>query len=299
MGEGHNHVHTDVQGQSSWRLGLAFFVNLAFSIVEVVAGLSFNSSAILADAVHNMSDNFSLGLAWGMQRVSKKKRDSQFSYGYKRFSTLAALVNSLILLVGSALVLMHTIPILFHPETSNARGMIFIALLGIAFNGFAMWLLSRGKSLNEKVVTLHQLEDVLSEIGIVIVGVILLFWKIPILDSILSLLIVAFLLYNGLRRFWQVVKVFLQAVPDDIDVQALENKLLTIKGVQKTHDVHIWSLDGENTVVTAHIVVAKKMTLERILKIKCEAKDVLYHAGGHHATIEIETEGESCNLHDC
>ncbi len=196
--EGHHHHHTG-------NIKVAFWLNLTFCILEFAGGLFTNSVAILSDALHDLGDSFSLGLAWYFQKISQRKRDKLFSYGYKRFSLLGALINSMILLIGSVFIVREAIPRILHPETSNAQGMIIFALIGIAVNGAAVLRLKKGSSINERVISLHLIEDVLGWVAVLIAAVVMLFVDVPVLDPLLSLLITGYILYNVVKNLKQII----------------------------------------------------------------------------------------------
>jgi cobalt-zinc-cadmium efflux system protein len=160
----HHHDH-----QTTGDIRVVFFLNLGFTVVEIVGGLWTNSTAIVADAVHDLGDSLSLGLAWFLERYSNKSRDATFTYGYRRFSLLGALVNAIVLVTGSVFVLATAILRIIHPEPVNAAGMLGFAVAGIIVNGLAVLRVKKGKSLNAQVVTWHLLEDVLGWVAVLMV----------------------------------------------------------------------------------------------------------------------------------
>src|SRR5690554_4219615 len=210
---GHNHSHIG-HSHSYKNIGFAFLLNLLFSIIEFVGGIITNSIAIMSDAVHDLGDAVSLGVSWGLEKYSKKSPDKKYTYGYARFSLLAAFINSIVLIIGSAFILYSAIPRLFNPEEVNPSGMIVFAILGIIINGAAVIAVSRGESLNEKTVSWHLLEDVLGWVVVLITSVVLVFVYIPILDAILSILITLYIIYKVFINLRAVFKVFLEAAPD-------------------------------------------------------------------------------------
>lgn len=155
----HNHVHD--HADESQRIGLAFILNFGFTIIEFIGGWLTNSTAIMADAVHDLGDTLSIGLAWFLGKLSNKSADSHFTYGYRRLSLLGALINGTVLLLGSLWILYEAIPRLTDPVMPHAQGMFWLAILGVTVNGFAAYKLRRGKTLNERVLNWHLLEDVL------------------------------------------------------------------------------------------------------------------------------------------
>ncbi len=189
---GHDHIH---HRGGSKNIRTAFFLNVTFTIIEIIGGIMTNSMAILSDAVHDLGDSLSLGMAWYFQGLSSKGRDKSFSYGYGRFSLLGALINVCVLLIGSILILWKTIPRLLAPEAVDTTGMMILAVIGVIFNGLAVYRMRGGKSLNERVVALHLMEDVLGWVAVLIGSIIMHFFDLPIIDPILSLLITGELAY--------------------------------------------------------------------------------------------------------
>ena len=293
MSHNHNHSH---HHHSSKNLKIAFFLNLGFTIFEIIGGLYVNSIAIISDAIHDLGDSFSLGTAWYLDKKSKQEANQKFSFGYTRFSLLGALINCLVLIGGSIYVLKEAIERILTPEPTNAKGMLIFAIIGIIVNGYAAWKLSSGKSLNEKVVSWHLLEDVLGWVAIFIGAMVLMFWDVPFLDPALSLLITMYILWNVIQRLKETLYLFLQGVPTDIHIHEIESKLLAIDNVQSIHHTHIWSLDGEHHVFTTHLKLEVVNDCNEILKIKQFAKDVLQNYSFEHYTIETELNDEDCGL---
>lgn len=140
----------------------AFFLNFAFTLVEIIGGIWTNSVAIVSDALHDFGDSLSLSLSWFLEKYSHKGKDAKYSYGYRRFSLLGALANMVVLIIGSGFVLSAAIPRLIHPQPSDAKGMMSLAIVGMIINGLAVLRVKDGKKLNVQVVTWHLLEDVMS-----------------------------------------------------------------------------------------------------------------------------------------
>jgi cobalt-zinc-cadmium efflux system protein len=282
--------------RSETNIRTAFLLNLLFTLVEVGGGVYTGSLAIVADALHDLGDSFSLGLAWFFERIAQKKRTPLFSYGYRRFSLLAALINALVLIGGSIVILAVAIPRLFSPEIPDAPGMLLLALLGIAVNGLAAYRMRGGGSLNEQVVAWHLIEDVLGWAAVLVASVVLLFWEVPWLDPALSILITLFVLGNVIRNLRRTLVIFLQGVPPSISIEAVEDAIAELTGVCGVHDTHIWSLDGEHNILTAHVVIDAASTPAAVREVKCRVKERAADLGISHATIEIEREGEVCVL---
>ena len=289
------HDHTRSPGATG-DLGLAFVLNLGFTILEIFGGLWTNSVAILSDAVHDLGDSLSLGAAWYLDRYAQRASDNRFSYGYLRFSLLGAGTNVTVLLVGSILVLSEAIPRLFSPEPAHAPGMLVFALFGIVVNGAAALRLRTRHSLNAKVAAWHLIEDVLGWVAVLVVSITLLFVDLPVLDPALSILITAYILYNVLRNLRQTFMLFLQAVPEDVDLGQLGRRLAALDHVRSTHHTHVWSMDGAHHVLTTHIVVDDATTKEDILCLRENVSRLCEEYHFAHTTIEIEWGDDACRM---
>jgi cobalt-zinc-cadmium efflux system protein len=252
--------------------------------------------AILSDSIHDLGDSLSLGLSWWLENYAERSSDQRFSYGYRRFSLLGALISTTVLIGGSLLVLAETIPRLMNPEQTNAAGMAVFALVGIIVNGVAVLCLRRGQTLNTQVVAWHLLEDVLGWVAVFIVGVTLLIRDLPILDPILSILITGYVLYNVARNLRSTLSLFLQAVPEEIELEHFEAQMRSLPKVLSTHHTHVWSLDGQHHVLTAHIVVPDGTSTEEIFQLKCDLRDLSQELSLEHTTFEIEYQNEECGM---
>lgn len=286
----HHHHHHSETGN----IAVAFFLNLAFTIIELIGGILTNSVAILSDALHDFGDCISLGVAWHFQKLSNKERDHRFSYGYKRFSILGAIINCIILIVGAALILREAVPRLFHPEVAHAEGMIGLAILGIIVNGAAVLRLRQGTSINEKVVSLHLLEDVLGWVAVLIGAIVMYFYQWPIIDPILSIGIAFFIIFNAYRSLRYTLEIVMQAIPKDIDLSVLKQEIKQLPAIKDLHDIHIWTLDGQSHVMSIHAVLQQNYTLTDIAPIKQTIREKLADLNVQHVTIEFEAVTEDC-----
>lgn len=295
-----HHLHNHTTDKQTGNIRLAFFLNLFFALIELVGGLYTNSVAILSDAVHDFGDSISLGFAWFLQKKSNKGRDENYSYGYKRFSLLGAIMISVVLLVSSFFIVRESILRIMDPQETNAKGMLIFAFIGIAVNGFAAYRLRSGHSLSEKAVSIHLLEDVLGWVAVLIVSVVMLFIDFPILDPILSIAITIWVFTNIYKNLKNTFKVLMQEVPQDIDVNEMLDKISKMPSVIGVHDFHLWSLDGERNIMTLHVVTANSTTSENTLKIKQEIKELAHSYNVEHVTLEFEDENESddCEFKD-
>ncbi|MCF8223376.1 MAG: cation diffusion facilitator family transporter [Bacteroidales bacterium] len=288
-----------VKQNNTRHISLAFFLNLVFTIIEIAGGLLTNSIAIISDALHDLGDTISLAAAWYLQKVSNRGSDKKYTYGYKRFSLLGAIIISVMLLVGSVFVIRESVSRIFAPDEVNAKGMMLLAVLGIIVNGIAVLRLRKGTTLNEKAVYIHMLEDVLGWIAVLIVSIIMIFVDAPVLDPLLSIGITIWVLFNVYKNLKKTFRILLQEAPRDIDIDKLENELLKTEGILSIHDLHLWSLDGENNILTMHAVLPGDTSDSFQNVIKTKIRSTCEDFGIRHATIEFEAEGEECVFEEC
>jgi len=287
---GHNHIE---QNASSRRIAVVFFLNLFFTIIEFVGGLLTNSTAIMADAVHDFGDTLSIGLAWVLSQLSGKHPTDEFTYGYYRFSLLGALINGLILIVGSLWVLTEALPKLLNPEMPHAEGMFWLAILGVVVNGVAAWKLSAGKTMNERTLNWHLLEDVLGWVSVLIISILLIFFDWPVLDPLLSIVFTLFILLGVFRNIYRTVGIFLQSVPDKKLLGDIRQVISSIQHVNSIHHLHLWTLDGERHVLTAHLDIDELSKVEE-KQLKQHINKLLAVFSLTHTTIELEMPEDIC-----
>ena len=274
---------------------IAFVLNLVFSLIEIVGGLFTNSVAILSDAIHDFGDAFSIGVSYFLERKSKKKPDETYTYGYLRYSVLGAFITTIILTIGSIVVLTGAIFRIIHPVSLHYEGMILLAILGIVINFLAAYKTREGDSLNQKAVNLHMLEDVLNWVVVFIGAIVMKFTDITYIDSIMSIGIALFLLKQALENLKNILNLFLAKVPSNLHVDEIKKELLKIPKVENVHHIHVWSMDGVHHYATMHVVVSGKYDF----KLKNMIKDKLKEMGIMHSTLEMENREEECTESEC
>lgn len=290
MPHDHHHPHR----QSDKNILIAFFLNLAFSVIELIGGTLTGSVAILSDAVHDLGDAVSIGVSYLLEKKSKKGPDEVYTYGYARYSVMGSVFTTLILLVGSILVIIHAVDRLFNPIAINYNGMILLALLGVVINFLAAYFTREGDSLNQKAVNLHMLEDVLGWAAVLVGAVVMRFTDWAFIDPLLSLAVAAFILINATKHLSNSLHLFLEKIPKGISMEEIEKNVLSVAGVQGVHHIHAWSLDGRQNFVTMHVV-----SDENPQEIKLAVKQKLKESGLAHATIELEGSDEFCHEPEC
>ncbi len=291
----HHHDHDHHDDSSLKRIKTAFRLNIAFTLIEIVGGLLTGSLAIVADAVHDLGDSFSLGLALILERKARDKANFQWTYGYKRLSTLSALICAIVLIAGSLSILFTAATRILHPSAPpNSWGMIALALVGTAVNGWAAFGLSRGATQNEKVLTLHLLEDFLGWIAVLFGGIIIWLTGWTIVDPLLAVLISLFILLNLYKNLRGTLRILLQYVPETVKLDEIIHKIRSLDGLVALRDYHAWTLDGKDHVFTCQIELAQRDAESRI---KDSIRNMLKSQGFNHITIEVLTGNDEASCH--
>ena len=273
---------------------IAFVLNLAFSIFEFFGGVFTGSVAIVSDAVHDIADAASIGIAWFLEKKSKKQPDDHYTYGYARYSVLGSLITTLILLLGSGMVIYHAAGRIITPREINYNGMILFAVVGVCVNFGAAFLTRDGDSLNQKAVNLHMLEDVLGWLVVLVGAVVMRFTDWALLDPRLSIGVAVFILVNALGTLKEILDLFLEKTPKGIDINQLQKHLMELEGVLDVHHLHIRSMDGQNNYATMHIVTdADPQEVKERVRAELRAHKI------GHVTLELERVGEHCHQEIC
>lgn len=296
------HQHSHQKG-----LSIAFWLNAGFTVIEFAGGILTNSTAILTDAVHDLGDSLAIGLGIWFEKISGRKRSDGYSYGYKRFSLLSALILSVFLLGGSLVMLVNAGARLFQAQEVDSEGMLWLSLLGIAANGVAFLKVKGGEdhhhhdhgphdhhNQNSKAIMLHLLEDVLGWVAVLVGAIIIYFTHWYWVDPLLSILIALFIISRAVPNLLHTLKIFLQSVPEHLNITLIKEEISKIEGVQGLHDIHAWTLDGNYNVMSMHVVAdsARPQFRERIEQILTSNKV-------HHPTVQIELPGEECRFKTC
>lgn len=291
-------------------LSTAFWLNLSFSVIELIGGISTNSTAIIADAFHDFMDAIAIGAAVFLEKISGKSRTLKFSYGYKRFSLLGSLGMSIFLLIGSILMVINGIKSFITPEVVHSKGMLWLAILGIVINGFAFFRIKSGSGHhhhhghihshdhNSKAIMLHLVEDILGWVAVLIGAIVIYYTGWYWIDGVLALAIAIFIGYNATKILINTLKVMLQEVPENINLEELSSELRNIKDVKNVHDLHVWSLDGNHNIGSLHLLVTNINTLKLDNIIK-EANQIMNNYHIQHPTVQIETTDKNCEILNC
>ena len=273
---------------------IAFVLNLAFAIFEFVGGIFTGSVAIMSDAIHDIGDAASIGLSYFLEKKSKRQPDEEYTYGYARYSVIGSVITTLILLLGSVMVIYNAVERIIAPVAIHYDGMIIFAVVGVCVNLCAAFFTREGDSLNQKAVNLHMLEDVLGWIVVLVGAIVMRFTNIAIIDPIMSIGVAVFILINAVETLKEAMVLFLEKAPRTIQIEEIKEHVSEIEGVLDVHHIHIWSMDGHNNYATMHVV-----TNGEAHEIKDKIRQELKEHGIGHATLELEQEGEHCHEEHC
>ena len=281
--------------KSERKILIAFLLNISFSIFEFLGGLFTNSIAILSDALHDLGDAASIGLSFFLEKKSRKHPDKKYTYGYLRYSILGSFITTTILTIGSIFVIIESIKRIINPVQSNYDGMLLFAIFGVIVNLIASLVTRDGESLNQKSVNLHMFEDVLGWVVVLIGTIIMKFTNITYIDPLMSILVASFIFVCAVRNLKEILDLFLEKTPKNIDVDELERHISEVRGVKSIHHLHIWSMDSINNYATLHIVSNSKDSAS----LKNKIRDEFLEYNINHVTIEIEDENEHCDYKEC
>ena len=273
---------------------LAFFLNLSYAIVEFIAGGVFGSSAVLADSVHDLGDAIAIGLSAFLETISNREEDRHYTLGYKRFSLLGALVTAVILITGSILVILENIAKIFHPQSVNDEGIFWLGIIAITINVLASLVIRKGQTKNESILSLHFLEDTLGWVAVILMAIVLRFTDWYILDPLLSIAISFFVLSKALPRFWSTLKIFLDAVPEGVDIQKIKTDLAELDHVASINQLNLWTMDGLEKNAIVHVCLKE---MEHMETCKESIRIFLKDCGFQNITIEVDADLESHQAH--
>ena len=270
---------------SKFAVWLAFVLNFSFAIIEFIFGGLFGSSAILADAVHDLGDALAIGISAFLESISNREEDSHYTLGYKRFSLLGAILTAVILITGSSLVILENISKLIESQPVDHEGMLWLGVIAIAINLTASLIVRKGQTKNESILSLHFLEDTLGWLAVIVVAIILRYTDWYFLDPLLSLLISAFILSKALPRFWSTLKIFLDAVPEGVDIQQVKSDLEQLDHVTSINKLNLWTMDGLEKNAIVHVCLEHVNHME---VCKEAIRTLLKDCGFQNITIEVD-----------
>ena len=293
-GHGHGHHHHVPAGTSTAGFALAIGLNSAFVLAEGIAGLTWNSMALLADAGHNLSDVMALAVSWGAARLAARPPSRRFTWGLKSSSILAALANSALLWVAIGAILIETLRRLVDPVAPGGVAMMIVAGIGIAVNGLSALMFAGKDDLNLRAAFQHLMADAVVSAGVVAAGALVVWTHQPWIDPVTSLVVIAVIAAGSWSLLREAVMLGLDAVPAGIDEQAVSAFLGGRPGVERLHDLHIWPMSTTETALTVHLVMPAGHPGDAFLHDLAGAMAHQFRIG--HVTLQVETGCEACLL---
>lgn len=293
---GHHHHH--IPASLSRIFILCIILNLIFVVIEAAVGFVSNSVGLLSDAGHNLSDVFSLLISLLAIRMAMVKPGRKFTYGYKKLTVMASLLNAVILLVAVGAIVVESIARINHPQPVSGAAISWTAGAGIIINGLTAWLLMRDqkKDLNVKGAFLHMAMDTLVSAGVVLSGIAINLTGMLWIDPAVSLVIAAIILVSTFNMLKESFFLSIDAVPESVDISAIEDGLSGVPGVMGWHHLHVWPISTTENAATVHLVLEDVGCME---KAKSEARSVFRRAGVSHCTIECESGDCRCEACEC
>jgi cobalt-zinc-cadmium efflux system protein len=297
---GHHHhaVSVEQAGNKAFQLGI--LLNLIYVVAELISGFLTDSLALITDAGHNFSDVISLALSLLAFRLARVKPTEKFTYGFKKTTILAALVNAVILLIAIGILSFESIERLRHPAPVEGGVVALIALAGIIINAVSAMLFYKTQKgeLNARGAYLHLMADALVSAGVVVAGIVIKYTGWNWLDPVVSLIILVVILVSTWQLLTESVQLSLDAVPKEIDLHKVEEIIKKNNGVEGVHHIHVWAISTTQNALTAHIIIEQSLNEEQRSRLKTDIKHELLHYNIHHATLELEVKG-GCKEPDC
>lgn len=278
---GHNHSHSHVHDHSDLKgrnLIISIFLNIIITAAQVVGGLLSGSLALLSDALHNFSDVISLIISYIANNLSKKKASFQKTFGYKRAEILAAFINAATLIVVAILLIIEAIERFQNPQKIESNLVIWLSLVAILGNGFSVLLLKKDSeaNMNMKSAYLHLLTDMMASVAVLIGGLLMKYYEIYWVDSVLTFAIAIYLIWMGFDLLKDSTKVLMLFTPDTIPIKKIVEEINAFESIKNVHHVHVWQLNEDEIHLEAHIDFTEDITLSKFDKILHEIEDLVF-----------------------
>ena len=293
----HHHHHSDIQNMSDGRLIWSIILNLIITLAELIGGILSNSLALLSDALHNFSDTASLGITFAANKIGKKEADQYRTFGYKRAEIIGAFINLIVLVLISIYLINESVHRFFDPEPINGPIMFVVAIIGFFGNFISAWLLFKGSkdSLNIRSAYLHILSDGLSSVGVLVAGLLIMYFHIYVLDTILTIGIAIYILVESYSMLRETIDILMEGTPENVDIGKVVQHINTLDGVKDIHHIHVWKIDENQICLEAHIRIDKR-DMPEMENIKRNIKEHLLSGFNiPHSTLEFEF--ENCDDH--
>lgn len=288
----HGHHHHHGEGETEGRLWISIFLNLTITVAEFVGGIISGSLALLSDALHNLNDTSSLGISLIARKISKKKANEDKTFGYQRAEIIGAFINLITLVIIALFLVKEGIERFYNPQPIDGLVMFIVAIIGLLGNVITAVLLHRSskESINIKSAYVHIMSDALSSVGVIIAGWLILQYQLYIVDTILTLIIAGYILWQSYYMLRDTIDILMESTPAEIDHQEVMLAMQQVTGVLDIHHLHVWRLDEDNILLESHVVIDEG-DMNQMESIKSSLKQLLNTSFGiHHSTLEFEFE---------
>lgn len=294
-GHGHHHHHAPPGGLGDWRYLIGIGLNLAFVAAEAFAGVLSNSTALFADASHNLSDVLGLALAGGAVWLARRPGGAHRTYGFGKATVFAALINGLLLVFASGAIVLEAIHRFLEPAPVQSLTVMITAALGVAINGVTALMFMRGREddTNVKAAFMHMAADAMISVGVVVAGLLVMLTGATWIDPLASIILVMVILYGTFGLLREAMDMAMDAAPRSIDVKAVREYLCSQPGVAEVHDLHIWAMGAASSAMTAHLVMPEEANNDAFLQSLCKAMERRFRI--EHVTFQIERAGFDCH----
>ncbi len=293
----HHHHHHGLEDTSIGKLWISIVLNLIITIAQIIGGILSNSLALLSDAVHNLNDTVSLGISLVARKISKRGVNHRKTFGYKRAEIIGAFINLITLVIVALFLIKEGIERFMDPQPIDGFTMFWVAIIGLAGNVITAALLFKEskENLNMRSAYIHILSDALSSVGVIIGGWLIMQYQWYIIDTILTIAIGGYILWHSYHMLRETIDILMESKPEHLNLEELEQKMLTIEEVCDVHHLHVWRLDEQQVLLECHIVIEKEDVMQ-MESIKSKLKKILHDDFEiTHSTLEFEF--EPCSAH--
>jgi cobalt-zinc-cadmium efflux system protein len=297
---GHHHGPAEITSlNKAFIIGIV--LNLAYVVVQIIIGFKINSLSLLSDAGHNFLDVAGLALAMLAFKLSKSKANEKYTYGYRKASILISLLNAVILLISIGAIAYEAALRFKYPQELPGITISIIAAIGIVINGVSafMFFREKDKDINVKSAFLHLASDALVSLGLVVGGIIIHYTGFYRIDPLLSIIICLVIIASTWSLLRDSLRLSLDGVPDNVDINKIKNAALQVNGVAGMHHLHVWAISTTKNALTAHIIVDDTVTMQQAEVIKAQLKHEFEHLNIHHVTLETEVKTTTCTDKEC
>jgi len=296
MDHSHSHAHTELKGRN---LFISIFLNILITVAQVIGGLLSGSLSLLSDALHNFTDVLSLIVSYIANILSKKSASLHKTFGYKRAEILAAFINSSTLIIVAVLLIIEAVKRFQDPQEIESNLVIWLSLLGIIANGLSVLLLKKDadKNINIRSAYLHLLTDMLASVAVLVGGLLMKFYQVFWVDSLLTLMIALYLIWVGYDLLKDSFKVLMLFTPDNIPVNDIIKEVQKIEEIKNVHHIHIWQLNEEEIHFEAHIDFHNDILLSKFDDVLVKIEELLYHKFEINH-VNIQPEFDKCDTKD-